>query len=136
MFQKRLDPIECRRQRMLKGNLNKVHRRLRSNGYPSKFVEKVVSNVSFVRRENPDLLTYLKIPYINEKQRFQVLRLAKSTGLNDKIRIIFESPKLLAWLYRGKCETVNSPKSSGSCLTAKLSAIFVERFTLVKLVER
>ena len=63
-------------------------------------------------------MSFIKIPYLNESQRHQILRLHRRTEMHDKIRIIFLTQKSLAWQFRPKNESQTCPNNCISCSTA------------------
>jgi len=110
-----------------------VKRRLQLNGYPKKFIDKAVRNGSLTPRVKQDVVTYLRVPFFNDRQRQQVLNVARSTGLYDKIRIIFVSQKPLARLFREKRETVRCPRDCHSCRTARHSGKCFTKFCVYEI---
>jgi len=117
----------------VQNSLNTVKRRLQANGYPKKFIDKAVENVSLTPRPKQEVLTYLRVPFFNDRQRQQVLNVARSTGLNDKLRIIFVNQKPLARLFRENRETVNCPRGCHSCLTARHPGNCLTKFVVYEI---
>jgi hypothetical protein len=49
-----------------------------------------------IRSEKPEFIDFLRIPYLSEKQRKQILNAVQRTNLRDKLRIIVTTPRSLA----------------------------------------
>jgi hypothetical protein len=102
-------------------SLAKIDNKLAKNGYPSRFITHTRRNISFITKEEMEPITYLKMPYITESQRSQILKLAKKTGHADSIRFIFTTERPLSWQFRPKADTQKCPNDCIACLTAEKS---------------
>jgi hypothetical protein len=49
-------------------------------------------------------IDFVKVPFLSEAQRQLILRKSYQTGMQDKIRIIFTTPRTLSWQFRSRQE--------------------------------
>jgi len=105
-------------------SIKKIVQRFQKNGYKSSFINKnlnfINDNVRQSQRSDTvkeDPATYLKLPYQNEKTCQQIRRLARNAGIENKIRIIFQTPPSLYRQLAPKKELLECP---ASCITCKL----------------
>ena len=68
---------------------NIVKKRLQRNGYPQKFINRTIDNI----KETKPKLNYtpfIKVPFLSDRQRWQVLRLLRWTGMQEEVRVHVE----------------------------------------------
>jgi hypothetical protein len=95
----------------------KVTDRLVSNGYPPKLISsRIVRKPSSV--QDSKYTTFLRIPYICERQCQQIRRLLRVTGMQHTVRLIFTTERSLAWQFRPARELPTCPSTCGACATA------------------
>jgi hypothetical protein len=99
-----------------------IHRRFLQNGYPRDFFESTVRSINYARREQPDFITFVNVPFMDEAQRRLILQLRRRTGLNDKVRVIFTTERPLAWQFRPKREIPACPTNCMACATSERPA--------------
>ena len=104
--------------KFLQTSENKISNRLTQNGYPKRIINSTIRAISLTKREQPDYTSFIKIPFISEKQKTQVLKLRKRTNLEEKIRVVFTTEKPLAWQFRAKHEVLSCPPNCIACQTA------------------
>ena len=94
--------------------------RLHQNKYPSKFVRKHTYQLNVNEAQTPkeDPITFIKMPYNSERQKREILHLARRTGLKEKIRLIFLTEKPLSLSLRPKISRQSCPVNCLCCLTA------------------
>ena len=67
-------------------------------------------------RDQP--VTYIKIPFVNEKQRRKILGLRRSTNNQRKIRVIFQTELPLGVSLRPAKECLACPRNCRACASA------------------
>ena len=65
-----------------------------------------------------EFISFIKIPFINPKQRHEIAKLYDRTGVRDKIRLIFTTEKALACQFRPKPVIPSCPVDCIACITA------------------
>jgi hypothetical protein len=100
-------------------NLAKVDKRLKMNGYSKTFIQKTRLGMANRPKANEAFVTYLRVPYLSEPQTHAIKKLQQRTGMNDKVRLIFETEKPLSRQFRPLPETPVCPKPCISCDTAE-----------------
>jgi hypothetical protein len=100
-------------------SLAKINRRLLQNAYPQGFLDRTISQMNATPRDQPDFLTYVKIPFLSEAQRQSVLRLCRRTGLTEHLRLIFTTERSNAWQFRPRHEIQSCPSNCMACATSE-----------------
>ena len=99
-------------------SLGRIDDRFKRNGYPSKFIIETRKKIHETPKDKSEPLTFLKIPYISEAQRGQIIKIAKRTKQMKNIRLIFTTERPLSWQFRPKNEAQKCPDLCIACLTA------------------
>jgi len=95
----------------------RIVRKFQLNQYPQKFIDKYqVPNITPVANEDP--ITYLKVPFINEKTTQKIKRQLRDAGLQTKIRLVFQSQPPLHRLLQPKREIIHCVNNCAACLTS------------------
>jgi hypothetical protein len=74
---------------LLQPSLDKVTERLLNNEYPQRLINTTRRHIDPEFSNQPDFISFLKVPFLGENQRQQILRHQKKTFFADKIRIVF-----------------------------------------------
>jgi hypothetical protein len=98
--------------------MDKLMKRFSGNSYPRSFVEHVINHTRIQPLDKTEPITYIRIPYNCERQRFQISQLCRATGLDNKLRIIYITAKSLAWQFRGERDNMICPPKCSACRTA------------------
>jgi len=98
---------------------NKVLSRFLANGYPCDFLSKYSHNDNANEGQKfNDMITFLKLPYQTEKTVWKIKKTLKSSGLNDKIHLIFTSRPPLHRILSINKESVDCAVDCLSCTLA------------------
>ena len=97
-----------------------------ANGYSEDFILKVDSQSRTNTTNEP--ITYMKIPYVSEKQKRKITQLSRRTKMDDKIRLVFQTERPLAWSFREKRESQKCPDQCISCRTASKPDLCFTKF--------
>jgi hypothetical protein len=97
---------------------NKINSIFLANGYPQLFIDKTIKSMSTTNKPKSDYVSFIKVPYLSEQQLFAIKRLLRTTGMSDKIRLIFTTERNLGWSFRPKREYVNCRDPCVACTTA------------------
>ena len=97
-----------------------LRRRFIANCYPKKWVNDLYDKMPMRHRDEDEEkpITYMKLPYIDEVSKRQVMRLRRKCQLDNRIRIIFQTAKPLSHRWRKKKER---PRCDQSCWTCNLT---------------
>ena len=85
------------------------------------------------KKKTPEPLTYIKLPYYGEQHKRQVIRLSKRCGLQNVIRIIFESERPLSHRFRMKRELPTCPAQCVTCATAARKGLCYRKYCVYEL---
>ena len=116
----------------LNDSVNKVTQRLVDNGYPRKIIETSKRGIQTDNSEDnkQDFVSYIRIPFINTKQRHKIIQLHKRSGMNDIIRLIFTTEKPLARQFRPKPAIPPCPPNCIACVTAMNSGCCFTKYAV------
>ena len=104
---------------LLQCSMDKVTERLMNNGYPHRLIINTRKNIDPEYSNQPDFISFLKVPYLGENQRQQILKHQKKTCLEDKIRIVFTTESPLSWQFRPKTRPPPCPPNCIACSTSE-----------------
>lgn len=110
-----------------------IKTKLCKNGYSSEVIQKI--EIRKLQQDEQDKvkqdpITYIKIPFLSETQRYRTLNLARKTGVIDKLRFIFTTERPLAWKFREKRESIKCPLDCIGCATALKPNVCHNKFTI------
>jgi hypothetical protein len=115
-------------------SMEKVMNRLLANGYPRSFVSHVINHTRIQPLDKTEPITYIRIPYNSERQRFQISQLCRATGLNNKLRLIYITAKSFAWQFRGERDTMTCPANCSACRTAFMKGKCFSKFVVYQII--
>jgi len=98
--------------------VNIIKQRLAANGYSKEFIRKNTYR-SESTTEKTEPISYIKVPYQDEKQRWKINTLLQRTGLKEQIRVIYKTEQPLSRQFRKPLEQQKCPQNCLSCRTAK-----------------
>jgi hypothetical protein len=64
--------------------------------------------------------TFVKLPFISERQCYQLRRLLRATDMAQTVRLIFTTERSLEWQFRPTRELPNCPSICAACATASV----------------
>ena len=113
-------------------SIAKVTTRLHKNGYPQWLLDNTIRRRQRIRPEQPEFIDFLRIPYLSEIQRKQILNAARRTNLRDKVRLIFTTPRSLGWQFRPKQESQPCPPNCVACSTSSKQGLCFVKYAVYR----
>ena len=105
-------------EEMLARSKTNISNRFRNNGYTKKFISRAFNKVpSTTQYRKP--VTFLRLPFINEAFKRNVVKLARRTEVAQNMRIIFTSSAPLKRRFRAPYCPPKCVKNYVACTTAK-----------------
>ena len=116
---------EVKRARRNTSNPNKadsehiIKERLQRNGYPPQFINRTIENIRETTEPRPNFTSFVKVPFISNRQRRQVPRLLRQTGMHEEVRVVFTTERPLSRQFRPRFKPMTCPATCATCLTAR-----------------
>lgn len=115
-------------------SVDKIKEKFKENGYPAKFVNETrVQYAQSAKPEKRDFVSYIKIPFVSEMQKWKIMKLSKSTGIENYIRLIFKTPRPLSWQFREKRENLSCRPDCIACKTSVTKYVCFTKFTVYEI---
>ena len=108
--------------RGIKESLKKVKEVFICNGYPKKFVNRVMKDARKRRQHkkndgDPDKFIYIKLPYINEEYKRRVTSVIRRSGINN-VKACFVNGKPLSKVFIAPKRQINCSSECETCKSA------------------
>jgi len=99
-------------------SIDLITNRFRLNKYPLTFINKYKAQRD-PPNESLEPITYVKVPFLNEKTTQKIRKYLRDANLQGKIRLVFTTQPPLHRLLAPKKETIECEESCVACITAK-----------------